>query len=92
MGRKIEDLSRICNVIGEATRVVRLPKALYHYRMREGSITANWDPQLTRDWTRAADDREEYIVHRFPRAQGLHDAATAEFLLPTSITRPCASR
>ena len=51
MGRKIEDLSRICNVIGEATRVVRLPKALYHYRMREGSITANWDPQLTRDWT-----------------------------------------
>ena len=50
--------------------MVRLPKALYHYRMREGSITANWDPQLTRDWTRAADDREEYIVHRFPRAQG----------------------
>jgi len=28
VGRKIEDLSRICNVIGEATRVVRLPKAL----------------------------------------------------------------
>ena len=41
VGRKIEDLSRICNVIGEATRVVRLPKALYHYRMREGSITAS---------------------------------------------------
>ena len=70
VGRKIEDLSRICNVIGEATRVVRLPKALYHYRMREGSITANWDPQLTRDWTRAADDREEYIVHRFPELKG----------------------
>lgn len=70
MGRKIEDLSRICNVIGEATRVVRLPKALYHYRMREGSITASWDPQLTRDWTRAADDREEYIVHRFPELKG----------------------
>jgi hypothetical protein len=70
VGRKIEDLSRICNVIGEATRVVRLPKALYHYRMREGSITASWDPQLTRDWTRAADDREEYIVHRFPELKG----------------------
>lgn len=50
--------------------MVRLPKALYHYRMREGSITANWDPQLTRDWTRAADDREEYIVHRFPELKG----------------------
>ena len=70
VGRKIEDLSRICNVIGEATRVVRIPKALYHYRMREGSITASWDPQLTRDWTRAADDREEYIVHRFPELKG----------------------
>ena len=42
VGRKIEDLSRICNVIGEATRV----------------------------WTRAADDREEYIVHRFPELKG----------------------
>ena len=28
VGRKIEDLSRICNVIGEATRVVRIPKVL----------------------------------------------------------------
>ena len=40
-GRTIEDLSRICNVIGAATRVVRLPKVLYHYRIREGSITAH---------------------------------------------------
>lgn len=65
-GRTIEDLSRICNVIGAATRVVRLPKVLYHYRMREGSITAQWDPQLTRDWMKAADDRENYIIQRFP--------------------------
>jgi glycosyltransferase involved in cell wall biosynthesis len=69
-GRTIEDLSRICNVIGEATRVVRIPKVLYHYRMREGSITASWDPQLTRDWVKAADEREEYIVHRFPELRG----------------------
>ena len=80
VGRKIEDLSRICNVIGEATRVVRLPQGAVPLPHARGSITASWDPQLTRDWTRAADDREEYIVHRFPRAQGLHDAATAEFL------------
>lgn len=70
VGRKIEDLSRICNVIGEATRVVRIPKVLYHYRMREGSITASWDPKLTRDWTRAADDRETYILERFPELKG----------------------
>ncbi len=66
VGRKIEDLSRICNVIGEATRVVRIPEVLYHYRMREGSITASLDPKLMRDWMRAADDREEYIDARFP--------------------------
>ncbi|WP_243388717.1 glycosyltransferase family 2 protein [Bifidobacterium scaligerum] len=70
VGRKIEDLSRICNVIGEATRVVRIPKVLYHYRMREGSITATLDPKLTRDWTRAADDRETYILERFPELKG----------------------
>lgn len=66
VGRKIEDLSRICNVIGAATRVVRIPEALYHYRMREGSITAGLDPQLLRDWMKAADDREEYVDERFP--------------------------
>lgn len=66
VGRKIEDLSRICNVIGAATRVVRIPEVLYHYRMREGSITASLDPKLMRDWMRAADDREEYIDARFP--------------------------
>ena len=66
-GRAIEDLARICNVIGEATRVVRLPKVLYHYRMREGSITAAWNPRLTRDWMKAADDREEYVIRHFPQ-------------------------
>lgn len=70
MGRKIEDLSRICNVIGAATRVVRIPEVLYHYRMRGGSITATADPRLMRDWMKAADDREEYIDERFPELRG----------------------
>ncbi|MBT1181814.1 glycosyltransferase family 2 protein [Bifidobacterium sp. CP2] len=70
VGRKIEDLSRICEVIGAATRVVRIPEALYHYRMREGSITAGLDPQLMRDWMKAADDREAYVVGRFPELKG----------------------
>lgn len=66
VGRKIEDMARICNVIGESHRVVRIPEALYHYRMRRGSITGDWSMQLTRDWVRATDDRETYIVERFP--------------------------
>ncbi|MBT1172586.1 glycosyltransferase [Bifidobacterium sp. MA2] len=66
VGRKIEDLARICEVIGAATRVVRIPEALYHYRLREGSITAGLDPRLIRDWMKAADDRETYIDERFP--------------------------
>ena len=70
VGRKIEDLSRICNVIGAATRVVRIPEVLYHYRMRGGSITATADPRLMRDWMKAADDREEYIDERFPELKG----------------------
>lgn len=59
-------MARICNVIGESHRVVRIPEALYHYRMRRGSITGDWSMQLTRDWVRATDDRETYIVERFP--------------------------
>ena len=31
-GRYVEDLARICTVIGESTRVVRIPETLYHYR------------------------------------------------------------
>ncbi|NEG95503.1 glycosyltransferase [Bifidobacterium sp. SMB2] len=66
VGRKIEDMARICNVLGEATRIVRIPEVLYHYRMRKGSITATLDPNLSRDWRRAADDREAYIAARYP--------------------------
>lgn len=66
VGRKIEDMARICNVIGESHRVVRIPEALYHYRMRRGSITGDWSMQLTRDWVRATDDRETYIVEPVP--------------------------
>ena len=40
---------------------------------------------------RAADDREEYIVHRFPELKGFMTLQQLNFL-PTSITRPCASR
>lgn len=65
-GRKIEDLARICNVIGESRRVVRIPEVLYHYRLRRGSITGGSAVRLTADWMKAADDREAYIVARYP--------------------------
>lgn len=66
VGRKIEDMARICNVIGESHRIVRIPEVLYHYRMRRGSITGSWNMQLTRDWMQAMDDREAYIDARYP--------------------------
>ncbi|MBW3092340.1 glycosyltransferase family 2 protein [Bifidobacterium sp. 82T10] len=70
VGRKIEDMARICNVIGESRRIVRIPEVLYHYRLRGGSITSAWSPQLMRDWAKAADDREEYILARYPELKG----------------------
>ena len=65
VGRKIEDLARICHVIGESTRIVRIPDALYHYRLRQGSITATLNPSLQLDWIKAADDRENYILSHY---------------------------
>ncbi|MCH9275520.1 glycosyltransferase family 2 protein [Bifidobacterium amazonense] len=70
VGRKIEDMARICNVIGESRRIVRIPEVLYHYRLRGGSITSAWSPQLMRDWMKAADDRETYILERYPELKG----------------------
>ncbi|MBT1162302.1 MULTISPECIES: glycosyltransferase [Bifidobacterium] len=70
VGRKIEDMARICNVIGESHRIVRIPEVLYHYRLRKGSITSGWNTQLIRDWMKAADDREDYILARYPELKG----------------------
>lgn len=66
-GRKIEDMARICNVIGESTRVVRIPDVLYHYRLRAGSAVHSPSADLTADWMQAAQDRREYIIARYPQ-------------------------
>jgi glycosyltransferase involved in cell wall biosynthesis len=66
VGRKIEDLARICIMIGESTRIVRIPEVLYHYRLRSGSLMGHVSPSLLRDWSKAVDDREEYISRRYP--------------------------
>lgn len=70
VGRKIEDMARICNVIGESHRIVRIPEVLYHYRLRQGSITSGFNAQLLKDWMKAADDRETYILSRYPQLKG----------------------
>lgn len=66
-GRKIEDMARICNVIGESTRIVRIPDVLYHYRLRAGSAVHSPSADLTADWMQAAQDRREYIIARYPQ-------------------------
>ncbi|NEG77879.1 glycosyltransferase family 2 protein [Bifidobacterium avesanii] len=67
VGRKIEDLARICNVIGEAHQVVRIPETLYHYRLRSGSIMRGWNTEMLGDWLEAAHDRANYISERHPQ-------------------------
>lgn len=65
-GRKIEDLARICNILGEAQKVVRLPQTLYHYRLRSGSLMGQIAPSLISDWSKAVEDREDYILTHYP--------------------------
>ena len=67
VGRKIEDLARICNVIGESHQVVRIPETLYHYRLRSGSIMRGWNTEMLGDWLEAAHDRSTYISDRHPQ-------------------------
>lgn len=69
VGRKVEDMARICNVIGESTRIVRLTDVLYHYRLRAGSAIGSFNPELLADWFRAADDRRDYIMERYPELE-----------------------
>ncbi|WP_162138753.1 glycosyltransferase family 2 protein [Bifidobacterium minimum] len=65
-GRYIEDMARICHVIGESSHVVRIPDVLYHYRLRAGSVAHTPSASLMADWMQAAHDRREYIVTRHP--------------------------
>lgn len=70
VGRKIEDLARICNILGESQRVVRLTETLYHYRLRPGSLMGQISPSLISDWSKAIEDREDYILTRYPQLKG----------------------
>ncbi|KAB5607764.1 glycosyltransferase [Bifidobacterium jacchi] len=80
VGRKIEDMARICNVIGESHRVVRIPEVLYHYRMRQGSIMSSWNMRTLHDWMASADDREAYILARYPELRQFMKVQQLNFL------------
>lgn len=67
VGRKIEDLARICQVLGSAHRVVRLPNKLYRYRLRSDSIMTHPNAQMAMDWAKAMEDRREYIYTAYPK-------------------------
>jgi glycosyltransferase involved in cell wall biosynthesis len=70
VGRKIEDLSRICTILGDAKKIVRLPQTLYHYRLRSGSAMGQVTPSLISDWSKAVEDREDYILTHYPALKG----------------------
>ena len=80
VGRKVEDMARICNVIGESTRIVRLTDVLYHYRLRAGSAIGSFNPELLADWFRAADDRRDYIVERYPELEAFVNLSSLNVL------------
>lgn len=66
VGRKIEDMARICNIIGESQHILRIPDVLYHYRLRSGSAMGVISTSNMSDWFQAAEDREDYIRDRYP--------------------------
>lgn len=66
IGRKIEDLARICQILGAADRIIRLPEVLYHYRLHSGSLLGSAKASTLRDWAKAISDRDAYIRSYFP--------------------------
>ncbi len=70
VGRRIEDEARICQILGSARRIVRIPDVLYSYRLHPGSLLGSPDPALIADWLRAQRDRDREVIARFPDLTG----------------------
>lgn len=66
VGRRIEDQARICQILGSARRIVRIPAVLYSYRLHPGSLLGTPDPALIRDWFRAQRDQDRWVVAHYP--------------------------
>ena len=82
-GRVIEDLARICNIIGASTRVVRIPDVLYHYRLRNGSVIGSFKPKHMGDWFQAVQERDDYVSRHYPELRSF--AALQTLNLLTSV-------
>lgn len=67
VGRRIEDEARICQIIGSAHRIVRLPRKLYSYRLHSGSLLGTPNSALVADWFRAQSDRRRWVISHYPR-------------------------
>lgn len=70
VGRRIEDEARICQILGSATRIVRLPRVLYSYRLHPGSLLGSADPSLVRDWALAQKERRAWVLAHYPELRG----------------------
>lgn len=70
VGRRIEDEARICQILGSARRIVRIPDVLYCYRLHPGSLLGTPDPALIADWFHAQRDRDRQVIARFPDLAG----------------------
>lgn len=70
VGRRIEDEARICQILGSANRIVRLPRVLYSYRLHGGSLLGSPSTNLAADWFRAQKDRRDWIIAHYPSLAG----------------------
>lgn len=67
IGRRIEDEARICQIIGSAHRIVRLPRTLYSYRLHSGSLLGTPNSSLVADWFHAQSDRRRWVISHYPQ-------------------------
>lgn len=79
-GRAMEDLARICQIFGGSDVVIRLPFVLYHYRLRANSIMGTASLAFFKAWKLATQDRENYVLERFPQLRSYILKQKIEFL------------
>ena len=60
LGRLHEDIATTYKVLFEATKIVVIPEVLYHYRVRQGSITSGESLQSLLDWQEAEAERLQF--------------------------------
>lgn len=82
--RCIDDEFFTYKAMGKATKILRIPKVLYHYRQRASGVMASAKHRLQRtdDNLEILAERYNWVVQRFPNLRKLylaHDVDTALF-------------